>query len=316
MMKLKILEILEKNGSYVSGEEISKELGVSRAAVWKHIKKLRELGYEIESKTNEGYKLIKTPDRQIQFELERMLNTKIIGHKILFLEEVDSTNNKAKQIAFESQDGDVVVSETQHSGRGRRGREWHSPKGGIYISFILKPNVPPERAPQITLLSSVALVETLNSMKSKMNAKIKWPNDILISGRKISGILTELSSDMEKINYVVVGIGINLNTDLEDLPEKAASLKVEMGQEISVKLFLKSFFERYDIVYQEYLDNGIDQIIEKWKKNSDTLGKNVKIIGINETYDGLAKDIDENGALILKTKEKEIKVYSGDVSLR
>ncbi len=316
MMKLKILEILEKNGSYVSGEEISKELGVSRAAVWKHIKKLRELGYEIESKTNEGYKLIKTPDRQIQFELERMLNTKIIGHKILFLEEVDSTNNKAKQIAFESQDGDVVVSETQHSGRGRRGREWHSPKGGIYISFILKPNVPPERAPQITLLSSVALVETLNSMKSKMNAKIKWPNDILISGRKISGILTELSSDMEKINYVVVGIGINLNTDLEDLPEKAASLKVEMGQEISVKLFLKSFFEHYDTVYQEYLDNGIDQIIEKWKKNSDTLGKNVKIIGINETYDGLAKDIDENGALILKTKEKEIKVYSGDVSLR
>ena len=316
MMKSKILEILEKNGSYVSGEEISKELGVSRAAVWKHIKKLRELGYEIESKTNEGYKLIKTPDRQIQFELERMLNTKIIGHKILFLEEVDSTNNKAKQIAFESQDGDVVVSETQHSGRGRRGREWHSPKGGIYISFILKPNVPPERAPQITLLSSVALVETLNSMKSKMNAKIKWPNDILISGRKISGILTELSSDMEKINYVVVGIGINLNTDLEDLPEKAASLKVEMGQEISVKLFLKSFFEHYDTVYQEYLDNGIAQIIEKWKKNSDTLGKNVKIIGINETYDGLAKDIDENGALILKTKDKEIKVYSGDVSLR
>ena len=316
MMKSKILEILEKNGGYVSGEEISKELGVSRAAVWKHIKKLRELGYEIESKTNEGYKLIKTPDRQIQFELERMLNTKIIGHKILFLEEVDSTNNKAKQIALDSQDGDVVVSETQHSGRGRRGREWHSPKGGIYISFILKPNISPERAPQITLLSSVALVETLNSMKSKMNAKIKWPNDILISGRKISGILTELSSDMEKINYVVVGIGINLNTDLEDLPEKAASLKVEMGQEISVKLFLKSFFEHYDTVYQEYLDNGIDQIIEKWKKNSDTLGKNVKIIGINETYDGLAKDIDENGALILKTKEKEIKVYSGDVSLR
>lgn len=316
MMKSKILEILEKNGSYVSGEEISKELGVSRAAVWKHIKKLRELDYEIESKTNEGYKLIKTPDRQIQFELERMLNTKIIGHKILFLEEIDSTNNKAKQIAFESQDGDVVVSETQHSGRGRRGREWHSPKGGIYISFILKPNISPERAPQITLLSSVALVETLNSMKSKMNAKIKWPNDILISGRKISGILTELSSDMEKINYVVVGIGINLNTDLEELPEKAASLKVEMGQEISVKLFLKSFFEHYDIVYQEYLDNGIDQIIEKWKKNSDTLGKNVKIIGINETYDGLAKDIDENGALILKTKDKEIKVYSGDVSLR
>lgn len=316
MMKSKILEILEKNGSYVSGEEISKELGVSRAAVWKHIKKLRELGYEIESKTNEGYKLIKTPDRQIQFELERMLNTKIIGHKILFLEEIDSTNNKAKQIAFESQDGDVVVSETQHSGRGRRGREWHSPKGGIYISFILKPNISPERAPQITLLSSVALVETLNSMKSKMNAKIKWPNDILISGRKISGILTELSSDMEKINYVVVGIGINLNTDLEDLPEKAASLKVEMDQEISVKLFLKSFFEHYDTVYQEYLNNGIDQIIEKWKKNSDTLGKNVKIIGINETYDGLAKDIDENGALILKTKDKEIKVYSGDVSLR
>lgn len=316
MMKSKILEILEKNGSYVSGEEISKELGVSRAAVWKHIKKLRELDYEIESKTNEGYKLIKTPDRQIQFELERMLNTKIIGHKILFLEEIDSTNNKAKQIAFESQDGDVVVSETQHSGRGRRGREWHSPKGGIYISFILKPNISPERAPQITLLSSVALVETLNSMKSKMNAKIKWPNDILISGRKISGILTELSSDMEKINYVVVGIGINLNTDLEELPEKAASLKVEMGQEISVKLFLKSFFEHYDTVYQEYLNNGIDQIIEKWKKNSDTLGKNVKIIGINETYDGLAKDIDENGALILKTKDKEIKVYSGDVSLR
>ncbi len=316
MMKSKILEILEKNGSYVSGEEISKELGVSRAAVWKHIKKLRELDYEIESKTNEGYKLIKTPDRQIQFELERMLNTKIIGHKILFLEEIDSTNNKAKQIAFESQDGDVVVSETQHSGRGRRGREWHSPKGGIYISFILKPNISPERAPQITLLSSVALVETLNSMKSKMNAKIKWPNDILISGRKISGILTELSSDMEKINYVVVGIGINLNTDLEDLPEKAASLKVEMDQEISVKLFLKSFFEHYDTVYQEYLNNGIDQIIEKWKKNSDTLGKNVKIIGINETYDGLAKDIDENGALILKTKDKEIKVYSGDVSLR
>ena len=315
-MKSKILEILEKKGSYVSGEEISKEIGISRAAIWKHIKKLRELGYEIESKTNEGYKLIKSPEKQIEFELERLLDTKIIGKKILFFEEVDSTNNKAKQIALEENEGTVVISEMQTSGRGRRGREWYSPKGGIYVTFILKPNVSPEKASQLTLVSSLALVETLNAINNNLNAKIKWPNDVLVSGKKISGILTELSSDMEKINYIVIGVGINLNTEKEILPENGTSLKIEMKEEVSIKLFLKSFLEHYDSIYEEYLNGGIDQIIERWKNNSDTLGKKVKIIGINETFEGLAKDIDENGALILETKEKEIKVYSGDVSLR
>ena len=315
-MKSKILEILEKKGDYVSGEEISKEIGISRAAVWKHIKKLRELGYEIDSKTNEGYKLIKSPEKQIEFELERMLDTKLIGNKILFFEEVDSTNNKAKQIALDEKEGAVVISEMQTSGRGRRGREWQSPKGGIYVSFILKPNVSPERAPQLTLVSSLALVETLNAIDGNLNAKIKWPNDVLIKGKKISGILTELSADMEKINYIVVGVGVNINTDINSLPETATSLKLEMREEVLVKLFLKSFLEHYDSVYQEYLDGGINQIIQRWKDNSDTLGKNVKIIGINETYEGLAKDIDENGALILRVDNKEIKVYSGDVSLR
>jgi len=315
-MKSKILEILEKKGDYVSGEEISKEIGISRAAIWKHIKKLRELGYEIESKTNEGYKLIKSPEKQIEFELERLLDTKIIGKKILFFEEVDSTNNKAKQIALEENEGTVVISEMQTSGRGRRGREWYSPKGGIYVTFILKPNVSPEKASQLTLVSSLALVETLNAINNNLNAKIKWPNDVLVSGKKISGILTELSADMEKINYIVIGVGINLNTEKEILPENGTSLKIEMKEEVSIKLFLKSFLEHYDLIYQEYLNGGIDQIIEKWKNNSDTLGKKVKIMGINETFEGLAKDIDENGALILETKEKEIKVYSGDVSLR
>ncbi|KYC46734.1 MAG: putative biotin ligase [Candidatus Methanofastidiosum methylothiophilum] len=315
-MKSKILEILENKGNYVSGEEISKEIGISRAAVWKHVKKLRELGYEIDSKTNEGYKLIRSPDRPVEFELERMLDTKIIGKKILFFEEVDSTNNKAKQIALEENDGTVVVSEMQTSGRGRRGREWHSPKGGVYVSFILKPNIPPEKAPQLTLVSSLALVESLNAMNNGLNAKIKWPNDVLIRGKKVSGILTELSADMEKINYIVVGVGVNLNTDQNNLPETGTSLKLEMKKDVSVNLFLKSFLEKYDSVYQKYLDGDINQIIKLWKDNSDTLGKNVKIIGINETYEGLAKDIDENGALILQVDNKEIKVYSGDVSLR
>ena len=245
-----------------------------------------------------------------------MLDTKIIGKKILFFEEVDSTNNKAKQIALEEKEGTVVISEMQTSGRGRRGREWYSPKGGIYVSFILKPNVSPEKASQLTLVSSLALVETLNAIDNNLDAKIKWPNDVLISGKKISGILTELSADMENINYIVVGVGINLNTEKEILPVNGTSLKIETREEVSIKLFLKSFLEYYDLIYEEYLNGGIDQIIERWKNNSDTLGKKVKIIGINETYDGLAKDIDENGALILQTKEKEIKVYSGDVSLR
>ncbi|NMC58845.1 MAG: biotin--[acetyl-CoA-carboxylase] ligase, partial [Candidatus Methanofastidiosa archaeon] len=135
-------------------------------------------------------------------------------------------------------------------------------------------------------------------------------------GKKISGILTELSADMEKINYVVIGVGVNLNTKKGDLPENATSLNLEIKKEVSVKLFLKSFLEHYEAIYLEYLKNGITKIVERWKTNSDTLGKKVKIIGINETYEGLAKDIDENGALILQTGEKEIKVYSGDVSLR
>ncbi|MCC7571898.1 MAG: biotin--[acetyl-CoA-carboxylase] ligase [Candidatus Methanofastidiosum sp.] len=315
-MKSKILEILEKKGSYVSGEEISKEIGVSRAAVWKHIKKLRELGYEIDSKTNEGYKLVKSPEKQIEFELERMLDTKIIGKKILFFEEIDSTNNKAKQIALEEKEGTVVISEMQTSGRGRRGRGWYSPKGGIYVTFILKPTVSPEKASQLTLVSSLALVETLNSINGNLDAKIKWPNDVLISGKKISGILTELSADMEKINYIVVGVGINLNTEKEILPENGTSLKIEMREEVSIKLFLKNFLEHYDSIYQEYVNGEIGEIIRRWKDNSDTLGKNVRIIGINETYEGIAKDIDENGALILRSDNKEIKVYSGDVSLR
>lgn len=315
-MRSKILSVLERKNDYVSGEEISKEMGLSRAGVWKHIKKLREMDYQIDSKSNKGYKLIKIPEKLTEFEIKRILETKIIGKKILFFEDIDSTNNKAKKIAFDEDEGTVVISEMQKTGRGRRGREWHSPKGGIYVSFVLKPNIPPEMAPQMTLLTSLALVETIASMDETLDAKIKWPNDILINGKKLSGILTELSSDVEKINYIVVGVGVNLNTEIDALPENGTSLKEELNQDVSTKLFLKSFLERFDLIYQDYKDGKVNEIIGRWKNNSDTLGKKVNIVGIKENYTGFAKDIDSNGALILETDGGEVKVYSGDVSLR
>jgi len=223
-----LLYLKERKGDWVSGEALSNKIAVSRSAVWKHICKLREEGYVIESSPKKGYLLRKAPDLLFPNEIREGLDTKVFGKRdIVYFTETDSTNTRAKDLAARgAPEGTLVISERQTKGRGRKGRSWFSPsQGGIYTSLILRPSISPSEAPKITLLSAVVVAETLRSLTG-LSAIIKWPNDILINGKKIAGILTEMSTEMDAIDYIVVGLGLNVNTPdfPDDIREKATSI--------------------------------------------------------------------------------------------
>ena len=226
-MREKILEvILDNEKEFISGEELSKKLGISRTAIWKHIRILRSQGYNIESVNKKGYRLVDEPTDLLNPQnIYRNLKTKFIGKNVLHFETIDSTNDYAKKIGNELRDGSVIISEEQTKGKGRLGRVWESKAGeGIWMSIILKPNIIPNKAPFITLIAGASIVKALNILG--VDAKIKWPNDITINNKKLSGILTELSAEIERVNYIVVGIGMNVkDTDFEaELQDKAKSL--------------------------------------------------------------------------------------------
>ena len=218
-----ILGLLVDGGpDYVSGEALSGKLGLSRTAVWKVVNALRRHGYRIEAVPSRGYRLLEAPDRLTALEVLPLLETHDLGRTLHAFETVDSTNVVAFRLAVEgAEHGELVVAETQTNGRGRRGRRWSSPGHlNLYCSFVLRPELPPQRAPELTLLTAVAVAESLRA--AGVPADIKWPNDLLVAGRKVAGILTELSADLDRIHFVVVGIGINLNAGREDFPPELA----------------------------------------------------------------------------------------------
>jgi len=315
-----LMLLLSEKDTFISGEEISEKFQVTRTAIWKQINNLRKLGYEIESSTKMGYRLKKSPDLLLPEEIWSKTDCFLLGNKIFYYSIIDSTNNEAKKLALSgAPSGSLVVAEGQTHGKGRLGREWSSSPGvGICASFILKPDITPPEAPRITLLTAVAVAEAIWE-KAHIVAMIKWPNDILIQGKKVCGILTEMSSEPDSVNYIIVGIGINVNNDEfpEELQSKATSLKIEVGREINRIELMAGVLERMEYYYRSGLGPGFDKVIKRWRELSCNLGKAVKIIGRKEIFEGIALDVDSNGALIVKKDNGEIvKVLSGDVSLR
>ena len=298
----KILNIFRSsNGEFISGEEMSEKLKITRAAVWKHIEQLRKEGYGITGEPHVGYRLTGTPDKLIPQEISHKLGTKIIGRKIYSYETTDTTNDVAHRLAQSgSPEGTVIFSEGQSKGRGRMGRQWLSPKGkGIYLSLILRPDLSPAEAPKITLVSAVAVALAIRKA-THLGALIKWPNDILINDRKACGILTEMSAEVNTVSYIVLGIGINVNTAKADLPKEATSLKIETGEEVPRVELAQEILRELERQYRIFKEKGFKKIIEEWKGLSHTLGEEVKITCHGRKVEGTASDLDTSGALVVR----------------
>ena len=323
-MRKTIVELLKKSGdNFVSGENIAGDLGISRTAVWKHIQKLRESGYHILSRERCGYKLKDAPDLLLPSEIQIELNTEIIGKQMEYFPSVDSTNRVAKALAYHgAADGTIVVAEEQTGGKGRLERNFYSPRGkGIWFSIILRPNFLPHDAPKCTLMAAVAVAQAMNRFNLK--PEIKWPNDIMFDGRKLVGILTEITAEIGKITYIVVGLGINVNISRADFPEEirnvATSLSEMNGGEISRVKFFRAVLEEFDKLYCKVNAAGFAEVFTLWKKYNITLGKNVRVISAGdggESFIGKAIDLDSEGALQVETASGLRTVYAGDVSIR
>lgn len=323
-MKQRILEELKANsGQPVSGEEISRKLGISRTAVWKHISRLRREGYSIESQTNSGYRLVGSPDLLSPGELEPMLKTRFIGREIIYFDSITSTSTYAKKAAEEPfAEGTVIIAEEQTAGRGRLGRQWISTRGkGIWMSIMLKPDILPADAPKLTIAAAYAVAKALRSC-CRLDARIKWPNDIVVEGKKLCGILTEMSAEADEIKNVIVGIGINANLEQKDFgPEVssiATSIRLETGSAVSRKDLAASVLNEFEEVYEVFAREGsIKPLLDEYKNKSAVLGKEIRVISKKEEIVGLAVDISEEGHLVVRLGDGTIKeIMSGEVSVR
>mgnify|MGYP005801476771 FL=1 len=317
----RILELLRRQEGFLSGEDIGRELSITRAAVWKGIKKLREEGYEIEAVTNRGYRLTNPETMYNKRELEQGLKTKTMGQSIYFYEETDTTNNRARELALEgAPEGTLVVAEKQTAGRGRRGKVWESPLGtGIWMSLVLRPQIMPAEASVLTLLCGLATAEAIEA-ETGLSAGIKWPNDILINGKKAVGILTEMDCEMSEVHFVIPGIGINVNTASfpPEIAEIATSLYLECGKTVSRRRLVHRVLERLEEHYETFLRTGsFAAMLEDYRKHCITLGKEVHVLG-REPFFAEALDITPEGELLVCRADngKEEVVFSGEVSIR
>ena len=311
--------LAESGGELVSGEAISGKLGLSRAAVWKHVNALRAQGYRIEAVPARGYRLLEIPDRLGELELCPLLNTHDVGQVLHWFAEVGSTNDVAKQLAEEgAAHGEVVVAERQTAGRGRRGRPWTSPPGrNVAMSIVLRPDLPPSRAPELTLLASVAVCQAIR--QAGVAAGIKWPNDILARGRKLAGILTEMAAEPDQLQWVVLGIGVNVNARPEDFPEEirdtATSLAIERSEPVPRALFAAATLSAIEEWLDRHAADGFGPVRAAWRGMSDTLGRAVSARGGDGEVVGTAEDIDDSGALLIRTEQGIRRVVAGDVQL-
>ena len=292
---------------------------VSRTAVWKRIRHLRSLGYKIEASTRSGYRLIQSPDILAPAEIKPLLKTKWLGKTVHYFRALDSTNSKAYELANQgAEEGEVVIAESQKKGKGRLGRNWFSPPfSNLYLSVILRPKIPPPQAPLITLMAAVATAEAIEKTYG-LQPLIKWPNDILLNGRKMAGLLNEIKSETDRIHFVILGIGVNLNIDEKMFPKEirsvATSMKREMGQGVSRKIFLASLLQELEKWYTVFLRQGEGVILKSWRERAKIKGRQVKMTSFGETITGRAIDVDSDGALIIETKRGERKrVVAGDI---
>jgi BirA family biotin operon repressor/biotin-[acetyl-CoA-carboxylase] ligase len=322
-LKEDVLSILKSNpGIYVSGQHLSNKLNVSRTSIWKYINSLKEEGYLIESAPKKGYMLIFSPDLLTSDEIAEFMKTKYIGKEIIHFDTIGSTNDAAKDSASKgANDGTVIISEEQTSGKGRLGRQWIAPKHkGIWMSIILKPEIGPVHVPKITHISAAAVVSALKEFN--IEASIKWPNDIIINNKKICGILTEMSGEIGRVAYVVVGIGINANLESSDIPEdisgKASSIYMETAKIIDRKSLAAAVLNNFEILYEKFIETGsIQDSIKICKENSILLGKSIRIIQGPKELTAKAVDIGNDGELIVEFKDgRRESIISGEISIR
>ena len=317
MTKRKILKTLyEKKDEYVPLEHFVNETGKSQQDIENEFLNLEEEGYII-NHSKLGYRLIKTPNLLLPYEIKRELKTETIGHDIHYFSEVDSTNDVAKYLAEEgASEGTMVVAEIQNRGRGRRGKTWISPPGGVWMSIILRPDIPPSQAPQLTLVTGVAVAKTLKEELS-LDVGIKWPNDILIGNKKVCGILTEVNATMDKVNYLVVGIGIDMNVDVPVFPSSlqkgATSLKNELDTEINGAMLVQKFLLNFEDIYNKFNAGKFPEILNEWRSLSTTIGNNVEVRTRGKTVRGEAVGINKDGILILELEDGSLrKMISGE----
>lgn len=321
-MRQKLLDAFKlADGEFLSGEKLANSIGCSRTAVWKHIEDLRNEGFKVEAVRKKGYRLIEQADQMSEERIYFGLKSKIIGQKIYYYDSLPSTQKTAKELALNGAvEGTIVVAEEQTSGRGRMARQWHSPKGtGIWTSFIIRPNIPIQKAPQLTLLTAVAAVRAIDSLLD-VDIHIKWPNDLLINGKKVCGILTELQAEENQIQSIIIGVGINVNQSANDFSNElrtiATSLSIESNRTVDRAKLLQEFCYQFEKFYETYIKYGFEPIKMIWESYALSIGKRITARTLNGTYTGIAVGINDEGVLKLRTDDGKIReLYSADIEI-
>lgn len=313
-----ILGALKEAAAPLSGEALAAGLGRSRAAVWKHINRLKALGYAIEGSPRRGYRLLGVPDKLLPAEITQGLQTRYLQGPIHHFETLPSTNDLAKELGSQNApEGTLVVAESQSRGRGRLGREWDSPPGvGLYASLLLRPPLPPTEMPQITLTTAVAVVRALRRATG-VAPGIKWPNDLLVDGKKVGGILTEMETESDRIRYLVVGLGLNVNNREFPPPLNltATSLARVAGTSFHRPGILRAWLEEFEALYDLFLNQGFGVILEEWREYNVTLGQMVTVRQGPREISGLAVEVAGDGALLIRQRTGEvIRVTSGEIA--
>lgn len=307
------------DGAWRSGEEIAGELGVTRAAVWKAVERLRRQGYAIDAAAGRGYRLAGTTDRLLPGEIRPAVEPRRLRGPVVHRDVVDSTNRLAIDLARDgAEEGTAVVAEEQTAGRGRLGRTWESPpRLNLYLSVVLRPPMPPVDVPLLALVAAVAVAEAI-AAETGLRAEIKWPNDVLLGGRKAAGILTELEAEADRVRFVVLGIGVNLNAGRDDLPpelrDKATSLARECGRPVDRAGFTARLLERLDADYDELLAAGFTGLRRRYEERHALTGRWVAVEGARR-IEGEVRGIDADGALLVETTAGVERVLSGEVTL-
>jgi BirA family transcriptional regulator, biotin operon repressor / biotin---[acetyl-CoA-carboxylase] ligase len=309
------------NEDYVSGQYLADLIGCSRTAVWKHVEELRKHGFELEAVKRKGYRIVTIPDNVSPDEIRIGLKTKFLGQVIHYEESVDSTQKIAQRLAYDlAPEGSVVIAEEQVLGRGRLERKWYSPKyTGIWMSMILRPRIPIAKAPQLTLITAVAVVQAIEELTGLLPT-IKWPNDILINGKKVTGILTELQAEADQVSAIIIGIGMNVNQTKEDFPEElqsiATSLAIEKGENISRAALIRAVFTNIERLYLLYLDKGFAPVKILWESYAISIGKNIIARTLTGSIHGKAMGITDDGVLMIEDSSgKTHFVYSADIEI-
>jgi BirA family biotin operon repressor/biotin-[acetyl-CoA-carboxylase] ligase len=322
-LRAKLLEAFSKaDGEFLSGQKISEYIGCSRTAVWKHIEELRKEGYELEAVRRLGYRITKKPDKISSNEIQLGLKTKMMGRNIHFEEAVTSTQKIAQSLANDGvPEGTIVVADQQTKGRGRMARAWYSPSGtGIWMSMVIRPNIPVNTTPQLTLLTAVAIVQAIEEL-TPLKPDIKWPNDIMINGKKIVGILTELQAEADQVHSVIIGTGINVNQKKEQFPEDlqniATSILIETGEAWERAQFIQTILLKFEGLYSIFLSQGFKPIKLLWEGYAISINKKMIARTLKGTVEGRAIGIDDDGVLLIETEDRSIeRIYSADIELK